>query len=152
MRVVARRWWTAVGSGSGSGSVMAALCLSASPAAAVTACGDDCACSSPEVDVVVPAASAARVASVTASGAACTGVTGACDQQGDTGCVDYAVVPSVAGECAVTVTFTDGSLQEQTFTFGGTPTCCGDLGGGGELDVVPPSDGPGVAGVDGGGG
>ena len=99
--------------------------------------------------MVVPAASAAEVAAVTASGAACSGVTGTCDQQGATGCVDYAVVQSVAGDCAVTVTFTDGSMQAQTFTFGGAPTCCGDLGGGGELDVVPPSAAPAV---DGGGG
>jgi hypothetical protein len=141
MRFVARRWWTALGSAAAALSLTASLASSA----AVTACGDDCFCNAPEVDVVVPAASAAEVVSVSASGPACTGVTGSCDQQGTTGCVDYAVVPNVAGDCAVTVTFSDGSLQQETFTFGGTPTCCGDLGGGGELDVVAPAGGIGTS-------
>ncbi len=133
MRMAARRRWTALGSAAG------ALALVVSPVAAMTACGDDCSCLTPEVDVVVPPATANEVMSVAASGAACAGVTAECDQNAANGCIDYVLVPVAAGDCDVTVIFSDGSQLDKTITFGGEPTCCGDLGGGGQIDAIPPT-------------
>ena len=91
--------------------------------------------------MVVPPSTAGDIVSVEASGVACSGVTATCDETTSNGCIDYAIVPNVAGECDVTVIFSDATQLSKSFTFGGTPTCCGDLGGGGQLDAIHPTDG-----------
>lgn len=135
MRMVAGRRWTALGSVAGA----LALVSSTVAGAGVTACGDDCSCIPPEVDVVVPPETANEVTSVAASGVACAGVTAECDQTATNGCIDYVFVPVAAGDCDVTVIYSDGSQLQKTITFGGEPTCCGDLGGGGQIDAIPPT-------------
>ena len=137
MRTVAGTRWTALGSAAAAIALVSAV---AAPLAAMTtACGDDCSCLPPEVDVVVPPSTANDITSVAASGAACAGVTAECDQSATNGCIDYVFVPVAAGDCDVTVIFSDGSQLDKTITFGGEPTCCGDLGGGGQIDAIPPT-------------
>ena len=100
----------------------------------------DCACDSPAVVVKVPSAQASEVKSIVGGGAACSGVHAQCDIQGATGCAVYDVTPNAAGTCEVLVTFVDGTSQSASYLFGAdAPTCCGDLSGGGQMDVTPPT-------------